>query len=181
MRQFVTRCLFLPTLVWNLLLGRLLRLRNWWDWVDDHLVIGALPFAGDAAALAKMGVTGVVNTCAEYAGPLAAYDQHGIEQLRLPTTDFTPPSLEHVQRGVDFITRHIEQGGNVYVHCKAGRGRSATVVVCWLIREKGMTPQQAQAFLAERRPHINKRLAEREVVRAFHRQCRNEDERFEVA
>ena len=70
---------------------------------------------------------------------------------------------------MDFIDKHVEAGGKVYVHCKAGRGRSATVVLCWLMLRRRLTPEQAAAYLVKQRPHINKGLAERAVVQEFHR------------
>ena len=126
MKRLVARLLFVPTLLWNMLLGRLLGLRRWWDTVDDHVILGAFPFARDASRLQALGVGAVVNTCEEYAGPQAAYQEAGIEQLRIPTIDFTPPSLAHVEQAVQFMDEQIAAGKKVYVHCKAGRGRSAT-------------------------------------------------------
>lgn len=76
---------------------------------------------------------------------------HNIDFLQLSTTDiFQAPSREKLQNGVNFInkfrsasTRKLGElggfvGGNnnpgtVYVHCKAGRTRSATLVACYLI------------------------------------------------
>lgn len=59
----------------------------------------------------------------------------GVEQLRLSTVDLTGvPTLENLHRGVDFVLRHREQGSSVYVHCKAGRSRSATLVAAYLIK-----------------------------------------------
>ncbi len=168
MSRFVARLIFVPTLAWNMLLGRLLRVRNWWDDVNEHVVIGALPLASDVAALRSAGVTAVVNTCEEYAGPERAYQEAGITQLRLPTVDFTPPKIEDIERGVAFIESEIGKDGKVYVHCKAGRGRSATIVVCWLIASHDMTPEEAQACLVDKRSHVNKGLANRPVVREFY-------------
>ena len=93
MPRTLARLLFVPTLLWNLLLGRVLRVRNWWDRVDEHVILGALPFAADVPRLAAVGVRAVVNTCEEYVGPVAEYAVAGIEQLRVPTTDFQPPQL----------------------------------------------------------------------------------------
>ena len=174
MQWLVSRMLFLPTLAWNVALGRIFSVRNWWDRVDEHLIIGALPFSSDAAPLAGEGVTAVVNTCEEYAGPVRAYERLGIVQLRLPTIDFTPPSLESAKRGVAFICEQIEKGGTVYVHCKAGRGRSATIVACWLMRTKGISPAEAQAWLSDKRPHVNQHLAERDVVKAYYEICQQD-------
>lgn len=167
MKRLVARLLFVPTLLWNMLLGRLLGLRHWWDPVDDHVILGAFPFARDARKLQALGVRAVVNTCEEYAGPQAAYRDADIEQLRIPTIDFTPPSLPDVEQAVQFMDEQIAQGKKVYVHCKAGRGRSATVVLCWLVANRQMTPEAAQAHLISARPHVNRGLAQREVVKQF--------------
>lgn len=73
----------------------------------------------------------------------------GIEFLQLATTDiFESPNQEKLYRGVEFINRFLpfskriaglkstkepENVGSVYVHCKAGRTRSATLVGCYLM------------------------------------------------
>lgn len=169
LERLKARLVFYPTLVWNMLLGRWLRVRNWWDRIDDTLIVGAMPMVSDVAELAGEGVVGVVNTCDEYAGPDEAYQQYGIEQLRVPTVDFTHPSLESVTRAVDFMERVTANGGTVYVHCKAGRARSATVAMCWLIKHRGMSPEEAQTLLLQKRPHINRHVYARPVVREFAR------------
>lgn len=160
---------FYATLWWNRLLNLLLKERRWWDWVDDHVLLGALPVAGHVTQLKQLGIGGVINTCREYCGPLDHYKTAGIEQLYLPTTDFVPPTIEFIRDGVAFIDRHIASGSKVYVHCKAGRGRSATIVMCYLI-SKGMSAEDAQQLLLSKRPHVAKKLFEREVVKQFARE-----------
>lgn len=167
LRRLYAWVVFYPTLAWNYLLGRILGIRHWWDRVDDHLIVGARPFPSDVTALFDEGVRGVVNTCEEYAGPVQQYERHGIEQLHIPTTDFTHPTLEDVEVAVEFIQRHANQGETVYVHCKAGRARSATVAICWLIKYRQMSPEQAQRQLLQSRPHINRHLTDRAVVKKF--------------
>lgn len=77
----------------------------------------------------------------------------GVDQLRLSTVDLTGvPSLQNLQRGVDFALRHRERGTSVYVHCKAGRSRSATLVAAYLIKVSGSLsrpePEPGQLGLA---------------------------------
>lgn len=167
--KIYARSVFYPTLAWNYLLGRILKKRRWWDRIDSHVIVGAYPFAGDIASLRGEGVRAVVNTCEEYSGPLSEYDKHGIEQLHIPTTDFTHPKLSDVEAAVEFIQKYKLQNDVVYIHCKAGRARSATVAICWLIKYRGMSIQEAQQHLLRSRPHINPRLGQREVVQAFAR------------
>ena len=164
----MAQSLFWPTFAWNVTLGRLLKIRRWWDPVDDAVILGARPLRRDVARFAKeLGVTGVVNMCEEYCGPKDLYEQFKIEQLWLPTVDFNPPSVEDISKGVEFIQKHADNGGRVYVHCKAGRARSATVVLCWLVKYRGMTPASAQKLLLEKRPHVHPKLPERKVVQEF--------------
>jgi len=159
--------LFYPTLALNVLLARVLTVRNWWDDVDDHVVLGAMPFKSDVRKLSDIGVGAVVNTCEEYPGPMEKYDKFGITQLRVPTVDFTHPSLDSVERAVTFMEEQAEDGHKIYVHCKAGRARSATVVLCWLIKREQMTAKQAQQKLLDVRSHVNPRLTERPVVQQY--------------
>lgn len=166
------RSVFYPTLGWNYLLGRVLKKRNWWDFIDKHVIVGAYPFGRDVEGLWKVGVRAVVNTCEEYAGPALHYERHGIEQLRIPTTDFTHPAIDDVRLAVQFIEKHVEQENVVYIHCKAGRARSATVVLCWLMKYRGISAEEGQQLLLEKRPHIHPRLMDRPVVQQYAEELR---------
>ena len=161
------RIVFYPTLLWNMMLGRWLKTRNWWDRIDTHVVLGAFPFARDVPDLADEGVKAVVNTCEEYGGPVSQYQKFGIEQMRMPTIDFTHPEYGDVCRTVDFIEENVNAGKSVYIHCKAGRGRSATVAICWLMKSKQISAEEAQRWLTEKRSHVNQHLTSRPVVQEF--------------
>ena len=167
MPPLIARWIYIPTFAWNYLWGRIFKARHWWDTIEPNVMLGARPLRADVARLDHLGVRGVINMCQEYRGPIDLYQQHGIEQLWLPTIDFQPPSLTHVIQGVEFLQAKVSRQETVYVHCKAGRGRSATIVLCWLIQYRGMTAQQAQAKLLECRPHTNRHLDERRVVLEF--------------
>jgi atypical dual specificity phosphatase len=167
MPYWFARLLFLPTLLYNALLGRWLKVRHWWDQVEPGLWLGALPLRADVARLSDLGITGVINMCREYPGPKELYREAGIEQLWLPTVDFQPPTLDDIRRGVAFIERQLSEGGQVYVHCKAGRARSATIVLCYLMAHAGLTAAQAQRRLLEVRPHVHPNLDQRQVVKQF--------------
>lgn len=163
----VARAAFWPSVAWNHLLFRVVPGRRYWDAIDEHVVMGAMPLEQHVAPLHALGVRGVVNMCEEYGGPEASYARLGMSQLRLPTIDFTAPSLEDVERGVAFIRAHAARGEKVYVHCKAGRARSATVVLCWLIERRGLSPEDALAFMRSRRRQVLARLHRRAVVAEF--------------
>ena len=167
LRQLYAQVVFYPTLLWNALLGRVLSIRQWWNHIDDRVIVGAYPFSRDVPAMYDAGVKAVVNTCEEYAGPVEEYAKYDIEQLRIPTTDFTHPKFNDVQNAVEFVEKHAAKGRTVYIHCKAGRARSATIALCWLMKYRGMSMQQGQEALLKARPHINPRLTQRPVVQQF--------------
>jgi atypical dual specificity phosphatase len=165
--RMFARSVFYPSLSWNYFLGRVVKHRRWWDRIDPFVIVGAYPFRRDVEGLYREGVRAVVNTCEEYAGPVVDYERHGIEQLHIPTTDFTHPRLGDVELAVEFVQRHVLSGNSVYIHCKAGRARSATVAICWLMKYREMSMEEAQKKLLAVRPHVNPRLTERPVVRQF--------------
>ncbi len=167
LKQLYAAFVYYPTLGWNIFLGRITRQWQWWTVLEPTLILGAVPFRSDVKRLAGLGVRGVVNTCAEFPGHTDLYEQWGIEQFWMPTVDFTPPQLENVQAAVDFIKRKTAAGETVYVHCKAGRARSATVVICYLMQKYGWSAAEAQHWVQQRRPQILKSIAQRQVVRDF--------------
>ena len=50
------------------------------------------------------------------------------------TVDFQPPTLPAIQQGLDVLEQARTSGHSVYVHCKAGKGRSAVVTACYLMK-----------------------------------------------
>lgn len=53
---------------------------------------------------------------------------------RMPIEDFGIPDKLQMQAILDLIDSRIAAGSPVYLHCRAGLGRTGTVVCCWLIR-----------------------------------------------
>jgi len=64
---------------------------------------------------------------------IAALGGKEANRMRFSVPDYQAPSQEELDRTVEFMKRHIDEGRTVYVHCNAGRGRSATVVAAYLI------------------------------------------------
>lgn len=60
--------------------------------------------------------------------------RHGIRQSRFSTVDYMPPSLHSISQGLKVIEECKQREESVYVHCKAGKGRSATVTTCYLMK-----------------------------------------------
>nr|CAB3495252.1 unnamed protein product [Digitaria exilis] len=139
------RMLFYPTLCYNVVRNRLEAHFHWWDQVDEA---------------------------------------HGIENLVLPTRDYLyAPSFVNLCEAADFIHSknllnispdvtlyegNALSGKLTYVHCKAGRGRSTTVVICYLVQYKNMTPAEAYEHVRLRRPRVLLASAQWKAVLEFY-------------
>jgi len=159
-RAFVgagARVLFYPTLLYNVVRNKLQPEFRWWDQIDQCLILGAVPFRKDVHRLKDLGVEAVVtlNEPYETLVPSSMYQDEGIKHLKIPTRDYLfAPSFEDICQAVEFIHEQAIMGKTTYVHCKAGRGRSTTIVLCYLVAHKGMDPVDAYAYVRSKRPRV---------------------------
>lgn len=167
------RLAFYPTLLFNVMMKRITN-RNWYDRIDSTLIVGALPFRETARELAeKENVCGVISLNEPYelkrfVTTQEEWEKLGVETLYLPTVDLVAaPSQADLVRGVEFIKKHADANQSVYVHCKAGRTRSATLAACFLIKNYGWTSEKAVDFLMEKRPHIWLRQEQLSAIEFF--------------
>ncbi|KAK4790974.1 hypothetical protein SAY86_031387 [Trapa natans] len=151
------RILFYPTLLYNVFRNKIEADFRWWDEIDQHLLLGAVPFPKDVPRLKQLGVGGVItlNEPYETLVPTSLYYAHEIDHLVIPTRDYLfAPSFVDINRAVDFIHKNKSHGQTTYVHCKAGRGRSTTIVLCYLVKYKHMTPAAALEYVRSIRPRV---------------------------
>uniref|UniRef100_A0A182W4F4 Phosphatidylglycerophosphatase and protein-tyrosine phosphatase 1 n=1 Tax=Anopheles minimus TaxID=112268 RepID=A0A182W4F4_9DIPT len=184
------RITFYPSLFYNVMMEKMTA-RNWYDRIDENVILGALPFRTMAQEMVrKENIKAVVSMNEDYelwafSNNKARWAKLGVEFLQLETTDiFESPCQEKLWKGVQFMNRFLPanekmvqlpgaegpaaETGTIYVHCKAGRTRSATLVGCYLIMKNGWSPEQAVEHMRDCRPHILLRSKQWEALRLFH-------------
>lgn len=171
MKPLLAKILFRPTLLYNVVLSKLRPARRWYDPIDDTLILGALPLSSVRRTFSELGVKRIINTCREWPGPTQEYGDLGIQQLWLPTVDFTSPTVDQIFEAVAFIEVAREAGETVYLHCKAGRGRSATIAIAWLMRSQGFSPIESQEYVRKIRGHISPKLYQRTALVEYALHC----------
>jgi len=73
-----------------------------------------------------------------------------------------------LQSAVSFIRKHEKQNKRVYVHCRAGHGRSAAVVLAWLLyKNPESDPLTLNQYLCEKR-NVRKTLWKQPNINDFY-------------
>jgi protein-tyrosine phosphatase len=87
--------------------------------------------------------------------------------LCLPTLDATAPEPTAFSALIDELR---EARGNIFIHCAAGHGRSATVAaVLLLVREVAKTPAESEERLQQSRPKVKLNPEQRALLNDFAR------------
>jgi hypothetical protein len=129
--------------------------RSYWV-IPGELLAGYYPGSENAAearwkitALVEHGIRHVVNLMEEdevnkNGRPFLPYEEllaeigrslgYSIAFSRMPIKDLGIPSAVEMEEILDLIDRSLAQDQPVYIHCWGGRGRTGTVVGCYLAR-----------------------------------------------
>lgn len=176
MGRLFARVSFVPTLIYNIAMEKISS-RQWYNYIDENIILGALPLKGMTKQLATTEkVNAVISMNEEYelkwlSNMTEEWSAVGVKFLQLSTIDiFEAPCQEKLQEGVDFIKKLKSEKADarVYIHCKAGRTRSATLVGCYLMDKQHCSPEEAVEWMREKRPHILLHKKQWEALRIYH-------------
>lgn len=123
--------------------------------VMDSVYLGtnlSADYGGDrASVLRRLGIEAVLNVEGEKRIPP---DEGVTDYFWMAVQDETPLSVVQLEQAAALLHDWVEHHKKVYVHCRHGQGRSPMVVAAYLMRYKGMTPEEALHFLSQKRPEI---------------------------
>lgn len=172
------RLLFEGSLTWNIFQNALNPNKYvWWNKIDDNITLGAIPLK-NKGHLNEIEADAVL-TCLEdfeiHANSLFGVPVRpeewivkGKEVRQVKAEDFKPLTQTEIDESVEFIHQNISENKRVYVHCKAGRGRSATAVICYHIKYKNMSVEEALHYVKEKRPQISINKYQMQAIREFY-------------
>jgi len=120
------------------------------SWVTTSLAVGGRIRPQDIAAVARVGVTHVIDTREERGDDAQALAQEHIKLLYLPTRDTYPMTIEKMLEGSQWAHSAMEQDGRVLIHCEHGVGRSV-LLTCAVLVYEGMHAQDALQLVEQKR------------------------------
>jgi len=118
--------------------------------ITDQLVVGGGVPRRSYPRLKAMGVTAVIDLREEAKDDEEALNKLGIELLHLPATDRFAASQDQLRAGATWALDRLQQGGQVYAHCKHGVGRGPLMGLAIMVAQ-GHTSSSALRLLRSKR------------------------------
>lgn len=112
--------------------------------VNKHIVLGGRP-------LYALQTQAVLDMTCEW--PRNSYSKE-LKYCSQPQIDLLPLSAEDIEKSVHTMDTLVKHGA-VYIHCKLGYSRSATVAVAWLVHHgDAKNIEEAVALVEHARPQV---------------------------
>ena len=148
-----------------------------YEWVTDRIMAGRNPLTGrDIALLSGLGITRVLDLREphEWASPklgteaLEEIDRLGLQRLNVPIRDTKEPIGDELDSACSFLKETLSSANNrVYVHCRAGRERTAVVLIAYHARHNRISYEEALAQLRRGRPALKPLPDQEDTVRQW--------------
>lgn len=140
--------------------------------IVPNLYVGDIASAYNRKELKKLGITHVL-TAILGVSPIFPND---FTYKNVPIRDVPGESIAiYFNQSNDYISKAIKGGGKVFVHCICGVSRSATLVAAYLMKEYGMTCDQAVDHLQRRRACVEPNEGFKKQLEDFQNAVQHED------
>lgn len=137
------------------------------SWIDEHVGGMARPRYPEVIHYLEKQQVGLIISLTEDPLPSNFFTDTLVKSLHIPVNDFEAPSSEQVTTAIAAIRETIGNGKNVVIHCLGGRGRTGTMLACWLIANQGISAQEAITTIRGIRPGSIETIEQVKFIQAF--------------
>lgn len=115
------------------------------------LFLGSISSTYNKKTLQNHGITHIISVIAGYQPPFP----NDFYYLVVNALDNTNNNLSSVFKDTnDFIEKAFEENGKILIHCMAGKSRSATIVIAFLMKEFGINFNTSLKTIKYKRPIV---------------------------
>lgn len=153
--------------------------QQWYNWIPagGHY-LGAQPLnnMGHLEEILKLDIDSVLVLQEEFERRPGLFNtpvndtqwtQNGIKVRWIQARDFKALQIDEFIEAVDFLLNESAQYRHVYVHCKAGHGRSASVMIAFVMRYYNWSYTSAYHYIYNLRPSININPHQRDAIMEY--------------
>ena len=148
----------------------------WYSEIDDTIILGAIPMRKKGpfpVDLADLGVGQIISlnepyelyvtfTAEEWGKENIVYRNYNVkDHVGAATVGTAKEIISHIKSAK-------LDNKKTYVHCKAGKGRSASVVLCYLVDKLQLTPSEVLDIVKEKRPQVDLGNKQHRLVSNFY-------------
>lgn len=161
----------------SLMFNQAMNYANVWNWYDMiyenngiQIYLGAMPLKSnysienrnDLDKIRELGVKSVLSVVEVFENqtnglintPIKPSEWGDIKYLQLPISDFTVIPLDKVQICVEYINWNVKNNRSIYLNCRAGRQRSAFVLMCYMIKYLKFSSQEVFDYIKNKRYQV---------------------------
>lgn len=152
----------------------------WWHQITKQLYLGAIPLKNEDhdKKIKALGVKNIVSIVEDFefdtktifSTPCTTKDWHSnrLNHFILSSPDFNTVTLETLKKGVEFLKRSTLAGDVAYVHCKAGKSRSTSLVMGYLLNTaQAKSVREAFSMVKTQRPFVSLSKKQRVVLEQY--------------
>lgn len=121
----------------------------------------------DLMALKKVNVDHLISLEEKDHYSPEAIERHGIRLFRMPVKDMHAPGVEETMNMVMQMAETIGNKGTIAVHCRAGLGRTGTLLACFLVAS-GTEVEEAISQVRCQDPRMIQSRVQEEFISEFY-------------
>ena len=122
------------------------------SWICDNIAGSGRPMSIDD--LRWMNEQGVNSLLSLTEKPLSEkmISSSCLTCFHVPLIDHMPPSIDHINKSVNILLDTLYKGDSMAVHCEAGKGRTGTILGCFLMKRDDLSAVESISLIRKIRP-----------------------------